>query len=79
MKKRIIVVRLRDLLHEKGYDQKRLANETGLTERTISELVNGKMKRYPKEAIERIASVLDVDDINEILTLVDEANSNKEM
>jgi len=65
-----IEVKLRERLAEKGWDQKRLARETGLTERTISELVNGKMKRFPKEAIERIAEVLDIDDINKIITLV---------
>ncbi|MEK4085113.1 helix-turn-helix domain-containing protein [Psychrobacillus sp. FSL K6-1415] len=72
MPKRIIKVNLRNVLQSKGYDQKRLADETGLTERTISELVNGKMKRYPKDAIERIAEVLNIIDINDILTLVEE-------
>lgn len=65
-----IEVRLREQLNEKGWDQKRLAAETGLTERTISELVNGKMKRFPKEALELIADALKVKDINEIITLV---------
>lgn len=65
-----IEVRLRERLAEKGWDQKRLATETGLTERTISELVNGKTKRFPKEALELIADALEVTNINEIITLV---------
>ncbi|MFD1926957.1 helix-turn-helix domain-containing protein [Sporosarcina siberiensis] len=71
MSKRVKVM-LRDKMVLEGFDQKRLAIATGLTERTISELINGKMKRYPKEAIEKIANVLGVKDINEILTLVEE-------
>ena len=65
-----IEVRLRERLIEKGWDQKRLAAETGLTERTISELVNGKMKRFPKEALELIADALEIDDINKLITFV---------
>lgn len=65
-----IEVRLRERLAEKGWDQKRLAKETELTERTISELVNGKMKRFPKEALELIADALEIDDINKIITFV---------
>jgi len=70
MGKLVIEVRLKELLKSRGYDQKRLAAETDLTERTISEFANGKLKRYPKEAIERIAEALDITDINEIITFV---------
>lgn len=63
---------LKTLLNERGIEQKELAKMTGLSVRTISELANDKMKHYPKRALEAIASALDIDDINELLTLVDE-------
>ncbi len=63
----VIEIRLREILKERGIKQKQLAAMTGLTERTISELASGKMKRLPKEAIEKIADVLQLNDINEIM------------
>lgn len=69
---KVIEVRLKDLLKERGIEQKQLASMANLTERTVSELVNNKTKRYPKEALEKIAEALGIDDINEIITIVDE-------
>ena len=63
---------LRTLLNERNIEQKELAEMTGLSVRTISELANDKMKYYPKKALEAIASALDIDDINELLTIVDD-------
>lgn len=63
---------LRTLLNERNIEQKELAEMTGLSVRTISELANDKMKYYPKKALEAIASALDIDDINELLTLIDD-------
>ena len=63
---------LRTLLNKHGLEQKQLAEMTGLSVRTISELANDKMRHYPKKAIQAIANALDVDDINELLTLVDD-------
>ncbi|MFC7063971.1 helix-turn-helix domain-containing protein [Halobacillus seohaensis] len=68
---KIIEIKLRSLLKEKQMGQKELANKTNLTERTISELANGKTRRLPKEALEKIASVLELESINELLTLKD--------
>lgn len=63
---------VKELLIKYGMDQRQLAELTGLSVRTVSELVNDKTLRYPKKAIEAIASALDIDDINEIITLVDD-------
>lgn len=63
---------LRTLLNERNIEQKELAEITGLSVRTISELANDKMKYYPKRALEAIANALNVDDINELLTLIDD-------
>jgi putative transcriptional regulator len=67
-----IEIRLKEVLIEKNIEQKQLAKMTGLTERTISELVNNKVRRVPKEALEKIAAALKINDLNEIIKLVNE-------
>ena len=42
-----IELRLKELLKERGLEQKELAEMAGLTERTVSELCNNKVLRYP--------------------------------
>ncbi|MED3649937.1 helix-turn-helix transcriptional regulator [Heyndrickxia sporothermodurans] len=59
-------LRLKEILKEKGIEQKELAQRAGLTERTVSELCNNKVKRYPKEALEKIMEALDLRDLNEL-------------
>ncbi|MCA1059773.1 helix-turn-helix transcriptional regulator [Rossellomorea aquimaris] len=66
---KLIELRLRELLNERDIGQKTLAEMTGLTERTISELCNNKVKRYPKEAIEKIADALEINEISQIITI----------
>ena len=58
---------LGELLKKKGWDQKRLVEETGLNPRTISELVNNKTIRINKNALEKIAEALNIDDVSEII------------
>jgi putative transcriptional regulator len=67
-----IEIKLKEVLIERNIEQKQLAEMTGLTERTISELVNNKVKRVPKDALEKIAVALKISDLNEIITLVNE-------
>ncbi|SIS54161.1 helix-turn-helix domain-containing protein [Salimicrobium flavidum] len=69
MTKKVLHIRLKPLLKSRAIGQKELAQRTGLTERTISEMANGKTKRIPKEAVEKIAEELNITDINELLTL----------
>ncbi|MFL1665318.1 helix-turn-helix domain-containing protein [Bacillus cereus] len=67
-----IEVKLRDILKSRGMDQKDLIDDdNGLSTRTISELASGKMKRYPKEALEKIADKLNITDMNELLSIVE--------
>ena len=58
---------LGELLKTRGWDQKRLVEETGLNPRTISELVNDKTIRINKNALEKIADALNIEDISEII------------
>lgn len=68
---------LRTLLNERNIEQKELAEITGLSVRTISELANDKMKHYPKKALESIVNALNIDDLNDILTIEYDNNDDK--
>lgn len=72
MRNRRVHLNLKSILKERNIEQKELAEMTGLTTRTISVLANNKMKQIPKNAIEAIANALNIDDISEIITLVDD-------
>lgn len=65
-----IELRLKELLKERGLEQKELAEMAGLTERTVSELCNNKMRRYPKDALEKIMTALEIEDMNELINIV---------
>lgn len=64
---REIVIKLDRLLFENRMTYQELANRTGLSTRTISELVNNKIERIPKNAICKIADALNIDDLREII------------
>jgi len=59
-------LRLKELLKERGMEQQELAEKTGLSTRTVSQLCSGKMKRYPREALSKIVYVLEINDANEL-------------
>ncbi|WP_141431889.1 helix-turn-helix transcriptional regulator [Bacillus sp. 03113] len=62
-------LRLKEILAERGLEQKDIAEMTELSTRTVSELCSGKMKRYPKDALGKIAEVLEITDMNELFTI----------
>ncbi|MEW4328223.1 helix-turn-helix transcriptional regulator [Rossellomorea marisflavi] len=66
---KVIEVKLRQILKEKGIGQKELAEKTGLTERTISELCNNKIRRYPKDALEKIVSALNLTSMDTLMEI----------
>lgn len=69
--------RIKVLLAERDMSQKDLADKTGLTTRLISEIVNNKVKMYPKEALEKIMVALNVYNIGDLFTTVIEDNQKK--
>ncbi|NNU88689.1 XRE family transcriptional regulator [Geobacillus sp. MR] len=69
-------LKLRDILNERDIEQKELAEKTELSVRTISELCNNITKRYPREALERIADALEIDDISELIEIVHEQDES---
>lgn len=62
-----IEVKLKHLLTERKMKQAELSRRTGLTQRSISELVNNQVERLSKDTLCRIAEVLEVEDIREII------------
>ena len=62
-----IEIKLDRLLFENKMTYQELANKTGLSVRSISELVNNKIERIPKKAISKIAEAFEIDDIRLII------------
>lgn len=62
-----IEIKLKQLLKERKLKQYQLAEMTGLTTRTISEIVNNQVERISKNAICKIAIALEIKDIREII------------
>lgn len=62
-----IVIKLRDLLRQRGMTQKELAQKSELREATISELVNSERRVLNKEHLTKIAEVLEIKDIRELV------------
>ncbi|WP_419958995.1 helix-turn-helix domain-containing protein [Psychrobacillus sp. BM2] len=62
-----IKIKLDQLLFDNRMTYQELADRTGLSTRTISELVNNKVERIPKKAICLIADALSIDDISQII------------
>ncbi|MFP5108002.1 helix-turn-helix domain-containing protein [Neobacillus sp. C211] len=70
---KVIEIRLKQILNERNIEQKELAEMTGLTTRTISEICTQKTQRIPKRAIELICEALNIDDLNELFHLHDDS------
>ncbi|WP_404427327.1 helix-turn-helix transcriptional regulator [Ureibacillus chungkukjangi] len=62
-----IEVKLKQLLKDRGMKQVELSNLTGLTQRSISELSNNQVERIPRNSLCKIAEVLGIEDIREII------------
>lgn len=74
-----IYLRINELLHEHNLSINELHLKTGIRRATLSDLANGKRIRIQFEHIEKIANALDIDDINEIITLIEDANERFDM
>ncbi|WP_269409625.1 helix-turn-helix domain-containing protein [Lentibacillus daqui] len=67
-----VKITLKERLQERNIGQRQFSKMTGLSVRTINELVNNKTLRIPVRALERIAFVLEITNISELLTIVDD-------
>ena len=64
-----VEILINELLRNYGLSMNQLHLLTGIRRATLSELANGKRQRIQLEHIEKIASALKIEDINEIITL----------
>jgi transcriptional regulator with XRE-family HTH domain len=62
-----IFVRLQQILKEKGMTQKQLADITKIRPAGISELCNNQRTGINREHLEKIATALNIQDINELI------------
>ncbi|WP_342428420.1 helix-turn-helix transcriptional regulator [Paenibacillus sp. FSL L8-0158] len=69
MSNRILICDLKNLLIEKGWEQKKLSELTGIREATISELVRNKNKMFPRQVLEKIINVLEIEDITKLIRI----------
>ncbi|MGE7951814.1 helix-turn-helix domain-containing protein [Lysinibacillus xylanilyticus] len=71
-----VKLRLRVLLAEREWEQKDLAERTTLSARTISELYNNKTKSYTKHAIDELVNAFGITDMNELMMIVDDEETD---
>ncbi|WP_085508816.1 helix-turn-helix domain-containing protein [Thalassobacillus devorans] len=64
-------IKLDHLMKERGLTQRELSEEAGVRQAAISQLARGYVSRISIDHIERIATALNITDINELITLVD--------
>ena len=72
-----IVLKIGEVLQKRGMTQKELAELTGIRPSAISMLVRGFVERLNLDHIERIAYALEIDDIDELLTLMPESDAQQ--
>lgn len=60
---------INELLYKHDISINQLHLITGIRRATLSEIANGKRQRIQLEHIEKIADALNIDDINEIITI----------
>lgn len=69
---------LKKLLNDRGWEQKKLAEITEIREATISEMCRDSNKMFPRSVLEKIVEKLDLDDINELISIVEEPKDEKD-
>ncbi|UUV24954.1 MULTISPECIES: helix-turn-helix transcriptional regulator [Lysinibacillus] len=77
MARKELKLRLRVLLAERDWEQKDLVERTNLTNRAVSEMVNGKQKSYPKASLNELINAFEITDMNELFKIV-EVEDNEE-
>lgn len=65
-------LQINQLLHNRNISLTQLHIKTGIRLAALSELANGKRQRIQFEHLERIIQALDIEDMNEIFSIVEE-------
>lgn len=64
-----IILNVQTLIDERGWTQKQLAEKTGIRRAAISEICNNMRTSINREHLEKIAEVLELKDIKELIEL----------
>lgn len=64
--------KLKELISNSNMTQKEIASKARIRENTLSDLLKNDKKGIRFSTLEKLANVFDIQDINEIITLVDE-------
>ena len=67
--------KLKELISNSNMTQKEIASKAGIRENTLSDLLKNDKKGIRFSTLEKLAIVFDIQDINEIITLVDETTN----
>ncbi|MEC1778385.1 helix-turn-helix transcriptional regulator [Schinkia azotoformans] len=64
-----VIIKLDKLLKEKNMSQREFAKITGIRHPTISAMCNNTAQQIPIKNIKSICKVLEIDDLNELITI----------
>ncbi|MFB5761136.1 helix-turn-helix domain-containing protein [Paenibacillus medicaginis] len=64
-----IIIKVQDLIDERGLSQKQLAEMTGLRRAAVSEICNNLRTSINREHLEKIAEALNLSNINQLIEL----------
>ncbi len=64
-----VELRIKEALEKRGIKQNKLAEMTGIRPAAISQLVRGFIERLNLDHLQRIAEALEIEDINELITI----------
>lgn len=77
-KRRIIKSNLKELLLKRGIDQKTLHKLSKVREATIGEMAKDENKMFARDNLNAIIKALDIKDIKELISIVEESEENKD-
>lgn len=67
-----VKLQLNELLYKRDMSLTQLHIKTGIRLAALSELANGKRQRIQFEHLEKIVQALDIEDMNEVFSIVEE-------
>lgn len=67
-----VKLQINQLLHNRNISLTQLHIKTGIRLATLSELANGKRQRIQFEHLEKIVQAFEIEDMNKILSIVEE-------
>jgi DNA-binding Xre family transcriptional regulator len=71
-----VKLQINQLLHNRDISLTQLHVRTGIRLAALSELANGKRQRIQFEHLERIIQALDIEDMNEVFSIIEDDGGN---